>query len=73
MKENHIILQKIAHHGRVNIGNFSETLTEQLLELIDQEKIWVGVSGEDTWVYLTQLGTQCLFDLNSRVINRING
>lgn len=73
MKENHIILQKIARHGRVNIGNFSETLTERLLELMDQEKIWVGVSGEDTWVYLTQLGTQCLFDFNSRVINRING
>jgi hypothetical protein len=73
MKENHIILQKIARHGRVNIGNFSETLTERLLELIDQEKIWAGVSGEDTWVYLTHLGTQCLFDLNSRVINQING
>jgi hypothetical protein len=65
MTPQHITLQQIGCHGRVNIGNFSIDLIDQIDPLLDQGHISLSVCEGQSWVSLTSAGLDYLCDLNT--------
>ena len=60
MSAEHTLLQKIASHTRVHLGNFSEEQRLDLQLLIDRSDIIVA----DEWCRLSSEGCERLYSLN---------
>ena len=66
MSPEHQIFQSIACYGRVNLGNFDDTLYRYLSVLVVDGSIEMTSADDSVWVTLTDKGWSALYRLNSQ-------